>query len=221
VARKRKHPEKHRKRPLAAGDRLGSLKVINPDAGRKNGHRLALVESADCDSTCRDCHGKPKMVRADYLRSGRVVSCGKRKRQLRYEHLLLRKSRGYHTDLDTIDSGTLQAAIAEPGVDASSGKLIEKAEPKKSALALPVTPTPVKVETKPEPMKAPKPKLEDKLRVLIPYLDVKHDTVTFGRVRNGMRYIDGRPVRELLQSAGIIDAKLFLTEKGKAWLEQS
>jgi hypothetical protein len=142
MARKRKHPEKKRKPPLAAGDRLGSLEVVNPVAGRKNGHRLALVKSTDCDSTCRDCHGKPKLVRADYLRSGRVVSCGKRKRQLRHEHLILKKARGYYTDLDTIDPATLRAALAEPGVDAATGEPIEKAEPKK------VVPP---VQAKPEP----------------------------------------------------------------------
>jgi predicted SprT family Zn-dependent metalloprotease len=146
MARKRKHPEKKRKPPLAAGDRLGILKVINPDAGRKNGHRLALVKSTDCDSTCRDCHGKPKLVRADYLRSGRVVSCGKRKRQLRHEHLLLKKSRGYYTDLDTIDPETLRAALAEPGVDAATGEPIEKAEPKQALPVKPVIPTPAPVK---------------------------------------------------------------------------
>jgi hypothetical protein len=82
-------------------------------------------------------------------------------------------------------------------------------------------PQPVSAQPAPKAAKVPEPKLEDKLRALIPYLDVKHGTVTFGRVRNGMRHIDGSPVRELLQSAGIIDAKLFLTEKGKAWLAQS
>jgi hypothetical protein len=78
----------------------------------------------------------------------------------------------------------------------------------------------VKVPTAAESMKAPEPQLEDKLRALIPYLDVKNGIVTFGRVRNDMRHIDGRSVRELLESAGIIDAKLNLTGKGKTWLLQ-
>jgi len=81
--------------------------------------------------------------------------------------------------------------------------------------------SPVSAQAAPEAAKAPEPKLEDRLRPLIPYLDVKCGIVTFGRVRSGMRYIDGRPIRELLESADIIDAKLLLTEKGMAWLAQS
>lgn len=125
MARKRKHPENRRKPPLAVGERLGSLEVIKTDAGRKNGHRLVLVKSTDCDSTCRDCRGKPKLVRADFLRSGRIVSCGKVKRQMRHEHLLLRKAQGHYTDLDTIDPAILREALAEPGVDALTGIPVE------------------------------------------------------------------------------------------------
>jgi hypothetical protein len=72
-----------------------------------------------------------------------------------------------------------------------------------------------------EAAKAPEPRLEDKLRALIPYLDVKNGIVTFSRVPQHLRQRDGKTSRELLQSAGIIDARLFLTEKGKAWLAQS
>ena len=73
----------------------------------------------------------------------------------------------------------------------------------------------------PEPVKAPEPPLEEKLRVLIPYLDIAYDTVTFGRVPKDMRRIDDKNVRELLVGTEIIDAKLYLTEKGKAWLARS
>lgn len=72
---------------------------------------------------------------------------------------------------------------------------------------------------KPEP-----PKLEDRLRVLIPYLDIRHSDnlctyVTFGREPADLKKIDGKNIRVLLESAGILGDKLKLTEKGKAWLE--
>jgi len=35
-----------------------------------------------------------------------------------------------------------------------------------------------------------------------------------------MRRIDDKHFRDILETAGIIDAKLNLTEKGKAWLGQ-
>jgi hypothetical protein len=68
-------------------------------------------------------------------------------------------------------------------------------------------------------VKAPEPRLEDKLRQLIPYLDgISYGFVTFSRVPPHLRQIDGEPVRLALESAGIIDAKLNLTGKGKTWL---
>lgn len=36
-----------------------------------------------------------------------------------------------------------------------------------------------------------------------------------------MRQVDGKNIRDLLVNAGVIDAKLYLTEKGKVWLAQS
>lgn len=73
------------------------------------------------------------------------------------------------------------------------------------------------------PAQMPPPeKLEDKLRPLIPYLDdAQHGFLTFRRVPDNLRQIDGNNIRELLVTAGIIDAKLNLTDNGKAWLQQS
>jgi len=50
---------------------------------------------------------------------------------------------------------------------------------------------------------------------------VKHGIVTFSRVPPDMRQVDGKNIRDLLVNAGVIDAKLYLTEKGKVWLAQS
>ena len=63
----------------------------------------------------------------------------------------------------------------------------------------------------------PPPPTEPDLTPVVPYLDVNYGYVTFGRVPRDMRAIDGKPIRDLLVNAGIIDAKLLLTEKGKAW----
>jgi hypothetical protein len=64
--------------------------------------------------------------------------------------------------------------------------------------------------------------LEDQLRILIPFLVIRNDIVTFEKVRD-LHRVDGKNCRELLVDAGIIDKRLTLTEKGKAWLrpEQS
>src|SRR5690242_893090 len=59
---------------------------------------------------------------------------------------------------------------------------------------------------------------ERKLRLVVPYLDCNYGIVTFGRVPEHMRTIDGKHVRQHLENAGIVDAKLYITEKGKTWL---
>jgi hypothetical protein len=74
--------------------------------------------------------------------------------------------------------------------------------------------------TPPSPPPPPPPKEID-LTPIIPYLDISYGYITFGRVPDDMRRIDGKPIRDLFISAGIIDAKLFVTERGKAWLAQS
>lgn len=76
----------------------------------------------------------------------------------------------------------------------------------------------VEVEN-PMPVQRVEQSLDDKLRVLIPRLTIRHGIVTFERVRD-LRCIDGRNCRDLLLEAGIIDKHLTLTEKGKAWLAQ-
>ena len=66
------------------------------------------------------------------------------------------------------------------------------------------------------------PKLENKLRELIPYFDNAHlGFITFSRVPPHLRHIDGKTARQALENAGITDAKVYLTEKGKAWLAAS
>jgi hypothetical protein len=42
--------------------------------------------------------------------------------------------------------------------------------------------------------------------------------VTFGKLPNNKRTINGQPVRAVLEAQQMIDAKLYLTDKGKAWL---
>jgi hypothetical protein len=130
MARKRKYPDKKRKPPLAVGDRVGSLEVISLNAGRKHRHQLVQVRSVDCDATCPDCHGLPKLARADHLRSGKVVSCGKLKRQRRHEYMVMKNSSAYYTDINSIDVVTLREALSLPGVDTRSGKPIGEARPK-------------------------------------------------------------------------------------------
>lgn len=195
---------------VVAGEVRGELRVIEPDTGKrsKSGHRMALVEDMKT--------GKRKEVRADNLLNGNTVSLGRIKKE-RYNEYMAAHNAALYMDLDGIHAGTMAAALATVGVDALTGKPIEKAEPKKLALPIAVKPKSVKLETKPE--EPPKP--EDKLRVLIPYLDsAQHGFITFGRVPNNLRQIDGNNIRELLVTAGIIDAKLNLTDNGKAWLQQ-
>jgi hypothetical protein len=74
------------------------------------------------------------------------------------------KSWGSYTDVDAIDPATLAAVRSLVGVDAFTGKPIEKAEPKKSAPPLQAQPepkaaAPVKIRTT----------ITDKLLVEVPY----------------------------------------------------
>lgn len=71
------------------------------------------------------------------------------------------------------------------------------------------------------PLRQSTPPKEPDLTPLIPYLDVKYGIVAFSRVPPDMRNVDGKNIRDLLVNAGVIDAKLYLTDKGKAWLAQS
>jgi hypothetical protein len=65
-----------------------------------------------------------------------------------------------------------------------------------------------------DPLPPPK---EPDLTPVKQYLTVTHGIVTFEKVPRMYR-IDGKPVKELLITAGIIDAKLQVTDKGKEWL---
>jgi hypothetical protein len=72
-----------RQREVRAGDVFGlDGMVLSVDKPDKQGHRLVLVRWMNCDRHCKHCHGEPQMVRADNLRSRRIVSCGKRKAKL-------------------------------------------------------------------------------------------------------------------------------------------
>jgi hypothetical protein len=112
MGRKRKH-DKRRKPPIAAGDRFGALQVIKPDSGRrKQGHVLVRVRSLTCTYQCRNCQGKPFEVRSDNLRSGRIVSCGKVKRVLRWQYMREKNAQA--------------EAMKLPGVDSITGKAIHE-----------------------------------------------------------------------------------------------
>jgi hypothetical protein len=110
---------------LVAGEVRGELRVINPDTGkRKNGHRMTLVEDIKT--------GERGEVRADNLLNGNTVSLGRIKGERYREH----KSKGkltLYTDIDRLNPRTKSAARAVVGVDALTGKPIEKATPRKLA----------------------------------------------------------------------------------------
>lgn len=96
---------------MAAGDRFSHLEVMEPDTGRRKGHGnvVAVVRSLSCTSQCRFCHGKPFEVRSDYLRSGRVVSCGKVKSALRSQYKREETARAEASKLPGVDSITGKA----------------------------------------------------------------------------------------------------------------
>jgi hypothetical protein len=73
------------------------------------------------------------------------------------------------------------------------------------------TPTPQKQEPAPPPLDLSelKPYLQDALQL---------GFVTFSKLPNNKRTINGQSVRAVLEAQQLIDGKLFLTDKGKAWL---
>ena len=75
----------------------------------KHGHRFVSV-FWDHPRTCPHCHGQPKVARADKLRSGRIVSCGKVKAAAFLKHCQKQATR--------------RAASKLPGVDSITGKPI-------------------------------------------------------------------------------------------------
>jgi len=96
-----------RKPPFLDGQSVGSNGiVIDAYAGRDRwGHRLLLVKW-QCDAGCRDCHGKPRLVRSDKLRCGRVKSCGKVKRALRWQYMREKNAQVEAMKLPGMDSIT-------------------------------------------------------------------------------------------------------------------
>jgi hypothetical protein len=70
-----------RKPGIKAGDHVGQGgAVLDQRKKDKHGHAFVKVQWFH-SRKCPDCHGKPKWHRTDYLRSGRVVSCGNVKRK--------------------------------------------------------------------------------------------------------------------------------------------
>ena len=235
---------------LKAGEIKNELKVIVPDTGkRENGHRLALVE--DVVTGERREVRAANVVAGNTLSCGRIKRERYKEHKAMLEAAngmdlddidpeLLDAARRLGGS-DVSSSGECVAAVRQKEGDVwtvpnpsdprfPTEFMILKGEKLRKdkstgynwvpdGTTVP-NPRPVEAETALEAAKTPEPRLEDKLRALIPYLDVKYGMVTFSRVRN-LRCIDGRNCRELLVSAGIIDAKLHLTENGEAWLAQS
>jgi hypothetical protein len=70
-----------RKPGVKAGDIVGNGGIVLTSRKRdKSGHVFVKVQWFH-NRKCPDCHGKPKWARTDYLRSGRIVSCGSVKRK--------------------------------------------------------------------------------------------------------------------------------------------
>ncbi len=232
---------------LNAGEVWGELRIIEYTKERENGHRLVLVEdiktgeqkkvrAANLVSGNTLSCGRIKKER--YKEHKAMLEAAKGMDLDDIDSELLDAARRLRVS-DVTSSGECVAAVRQKEGDVWTvpnpsdprfptefmilkGKKLRKDKSTGYNWILDGTTVPnsplVGPQTAPEVVKAPEPKLEDKLRTLIPYLDVKHGIVTFGHVPNNMRHIDGKHVRERLESAGIIDAKLNLTGKGKTWL---
>lgn len=83
----RKSKGKRAIRGVRAGDSFGDGLVLSVSEPDKHGHRFVWIRWRNCDRHCKHCHGKPQTVRADNLRSGNTVSCGKRKAKLYRDYL--------------------------------------------------------------------------------------------------------------------------------------
>lgn len=235
-------------RPLLAPgyvDPTGLLTVINPDVGTTKGDRYA---SARCGCGCN----MVIQARIDNLRAGKVSCPTRRKQQKRSymvtkEHLKNVKLLG--TMLSAAAAG-LPATAIEAGlkyaerltsdtalqnhVKATSKPDLASRDFKRAAEVIAKYGKPVPVPTKTEPIKsAPQPAspiptfipTRDKLRALIPYLDVStvngKEIITFGRVPDELRKIDYQPIYDLLVKEGIIARFGVVTEKGNEWLQQA
>jgi len=78
----------------AKGRGLSTQQRCGHEPGRRTGQERAITGGGPipCGPDCKDCHGKPKRVRADNLRSGRVVSCGKIKRAMRRDYMVFQRA---------------------------------------------------------------------------------------------------------------------------------
>ena len=235
---------------LKAGEVWGELRIIEYTKERENGHRLVLVEdiktgerkkvrAANVVSANTLSCGRIKKQRFKEHKAMLEAAKGMDLDDIDPELLdAARRLRGS----DVTSSGEYVAAVRQKEGDVWAvpnpsdprfptefmilkGKKLRKDKSTgynwvPDGTIMPNPPA-VGAQHAPETVKPQEPKLEDKLRALIPYLDVKHGIVTFGRVRNDMGRIDGRPVREVLVGVGIIDTKLNLTTKGKTWLSEN
>jgi hypothetical protein len=109
MGRKRKHTtgKYDRKPPFTVGQRVGHDGTItDANAGQDEWKHLLVRVKWDCSRSCKNCHGESQLVRADYLRSRRVVSCGKVKRALRSQYMLEQNARDEASKLPGVDSVT-------------------------------------------------------------------------------------------------------------------
>ena len=104
MGRKRKHTDGKYDRvqePVLVGESVGGGTIhgcIIADEGHdKHGHRYVLVQwfcnpaLEVADRSCPVCRGKPRRHRYDKLKAGRIKSCGRLKKKLRFEYLKRRK----------------------------------------------------------------------------------------------------------------------------------
>lgn len=92
------------------GDVVGHGGIVT-DANVKtdrHGHRFVSVFWGH-PRTCPHCHGKAKLARADKLRSGRIVSCGKVKAAAYLKHCQRQATRLAASKLPGVDGITGQA----------------------------------------------------------------------------------------------------------------
>src|SRR5215471_6789425 len=98
-----RRPWSTRASALLAGEVYGELRVLVPDTGkRQGGKRLALVEDMKT--------GEKKEVRADNLRNGNTLSCGRIKKA-RYRELKLAEAAMRETSLKDLGPEIIRLAL--------------------------------------------------------------------------------------------------------------
>jgi hypothetical protein len=222
------------------GDAIGEgLEVINPDAGRDT-KRRRYVAVRCVRPGCR-CGGRKWTVREDKLRSGKTVSCGRVskdncKRWMAFNVV-------HRTNLDSINPDLIAMADADrmSRCDARTGETVPgdvtwrdgtprqagkqplhdrlSAEPEQLMAQKTSVPAPATPKSEPTPA--------DEFRAYLTVTPAAAEWgapfgfVSFERVPRQLRMIDGKLPREHLESAGLINSRLALTEKGKNWLTNS